>query len=538
MAAEEETRQDTPETSESGTPEQAEATEPQTSPAEEAAPEGAPEAPKYENKVTVEEVGPCRKKLTIEVPQEAIRAALDGQFAELKRDAVVPGFRRGRAPLRLLEKRFGTDVRTQVKLKLMADASERAIEDQKLDMLGDPDIDHEAVELPEEGPMTFSFEVDVKPDFELPVLEGIPIEKPPVEVTDEQIDRDIEEMRQRAGVWVPKEGKVAGGDQVIADVRLDIDGVDEDERHDNVEIVVRERGFVGPIPVEGLDSLLTGAARGDAKTTTVEVAETFFNEDYRGKKVGVEITVKEVKELKPAALDEDFFRRYGVDDEDDLRERLREHHQDQAEQAARSAMSDQVYRYLLDNTSLELPVQLVADQAKQLLQRQFVRLLMQGVSREQIEQQMQQLQAASDQQAAEQLKLLFIMGRIAEMLGVEVTEEEVNGYVAQAAVQRGRRPEKMREELARDGSLAQFAMQVREHKCIEKLLEKAEIKETSPAEAPARKPARKSAEPAETVAPAEDAETPTEEEPLPDDTASERRKTSAKRTRKTTKKDD
>ena len=140
-------------------------------------------------------------------------------------------------------------------------------------------------------------------------------------------------------------------------------------------------------------------------------------------------------------------------------------------------MADQVYAYLREKTTFDLPADVVADQAMSILQRQYVNLLMRGTPKEEVEEQMEQLKASSDQQAKDQLKLFFIMSKIAGLFKIEVTEEEINGHIAAIAAQRGRRPEKMREELARDGSLAQFTLQVQEQKCIEKILEKASIAE-------------------------------------------------------------
>lgn len=436
------------------------------------------EKPKFENKVTIEDSGPCKKKVCIEVPAEAIKATLDEQYQDLRKEAIVPGFRKGRAPLRLLEKRFGTDVGKQVKLKLLAEASEAALKDNELDTLGEPDIDHEKVELPEEGPMKFEFEVEVRPEFDLPELKGIAVEKPKVETTDAQIDDEISGMRKRAGIWTPKEGgKVAEGDQVVADVELFVEGKAEHEKLNNIEIFARKNGFVGPVPVENLDTVLKDTKAGDEKKVTVEVPETFFNEQYRGKKVEAQIGVQEIKSLVPAEMNEDFFKRYGVENEDELRDTIREAREGQAEQQARNSMTEQIYKYLLDKTEFDLPANVVADQSNRILQRQYVNMLMQGIQKEQIQEQMDALRASSEEQAVEQLKVFFIMDKIAEKFDVSVTEEEINGHIAQVAASRGRRPEKMREELARDGSLAQFSLQIREQKCIEKMLESANVTE-------------------------------------------------------------
>jgi trigger factor len=442
---------------------------------------------KSKNTITVTDAGPCKKKIEIEIPAEVVHDKLDEKYKELRKDALIPGFRKGRAPIRLLEKRFGTDIIQQVKLQLMAEASDEAMKDNQIDALRDPDIDHEKIDLPEEGPFKFEFEVEVRPEFDLPELEGIAVEKSKVEVTDEHIDEELAALQKRAGVWAPKEkGGASEDDQVVADVVLVTEGSADHDKRENIEIMVRKNGFVAEVPVEGLDQLLAGAAHGDEKKTTVDIPATYFNEALRGKKVDLTIEVKEVKQLQPAELDEDFFKRFNVTDIDELKDNLREQMSQQADRQARAAMSEQIYSYLRENTKLELPETVVAEQSLSLLQRQYSNLLMQGMAKEQVDEQMDQLRASSEEQAAEQLKQYFVMDKIADKFEVEVSEEEINGHIAYIAAMRGRRPEKMREELARDGSLAQFALQVREEKCIEKILEKASITEVE-----AKKPAAK-----------------------------------------------
>ena len=436
-----------------------------------------PEGPK--NTVTIEDAGPCKKKVVIEIPEEAIKKATDEQFKELHKEAQIPGFRKGRAPRRLLEKRFAKEVSEQVKLKLLADASESAVKDNDLQTLGEPDVDFENIELPAEGPLRFDFEIEVRPEFELPALEGIPVTKTQLEVADEQIEREVEQMRRLSGVWTPRgeADAVEADDQIVADVILKVEGVEEDEKLDNAVIYVRANGFVGAIPVEKLDELLVGAKAGETKETSVDVPKTFFREEYRGKKVDVKIEVKDVKWLKPGELDENFFSQIGVEDEDELRERIQDMLQSRLEQQSRTEMTEQIYKHLLDNTDFELPLDIVGQQATMVLQRQYTNLIMRGLSREQIDEQLEQLQAGSEQQAERQLKTFFIMDKVAEKLDISVTEEEINGNIAQLAMQRQQRPEKMREQMARDGSLAQFSLEVRQNKCIAKLLETAYVTE-------------------------------------------------------------
>jgi len=436
-------------------------------------------APK--NTVTIEEAGPCKKKLIVEIPEESIKNAIDEQYETLRKEAAVPGFRKGRAPRRLLEKRFGKETTEQIKLKLLSGASDSAIKDNEINVLREPDIDFEDIELPQDGPLKFDFEVEVRPEFDLPQLEGIEVNKTKLEVTDEQIDREIERLQRWSGAWVPRDdGQVQAEDQIIADVILKAEDAEEEEKLDNIEIFVRPNGFVGAIPVEKLDELLAGAKAGDSRQTSVEVAKTYFKEQYRGKKVDIKIDIKDIKWLKPAPLDENFFNRLGLENENELRDTLTDTLRGRLEQQARTQMSEQIYKYMLDNTDFDLPTDIVADQANTLLQRQYANLIRQGLPEEYLKEQMERLRAASEQQAGQQLKTFFIMDKVTEKLNIEVTEEELNGHIAQLAIQKGQRPERLREDMMRDGSLSQFRLQVREDKCIAKLLESAKITEVKP----------------------------------------------------------
>lgn len=456
------------------------------------------------NTVSVEEIGPCKKKVSVEIPEETIKEMGDEQYQELRRDAILPGFRKGRAPRRLLEKRFGKETQENIKLKLLAEASEAAMKAQKLDVLTDPEIDFEHIELPETGSMKFTFEIEVQPDFELPAMEGIAVTKPKLEVTEEQIDHEIEQLQRWSGVWTPREdGIIQRDDQIVADARIKVELTDEEKARqaalaegkkpeeetqkapipeaetklDNAEVFVRANGFVGPIPVEKLDELLIGAKAGEKKTTTVEVPQTFFREEYQGRKVEIEIDVKDIKYLKPGEIDEHFLQRFSVKDVAELRDRIRENLQERVESQVRTEMSDQIYQYLLNNTKFDLPMDIVARQAGNILQRQYINLLSRGLSRQQVDEQMEQLRAGSEEQAKEQLRTFFIMDKVAEKLEIEVSEEEINGHIARVAIQRGQRPEKMKEQMERDGSLSQFRLEIRQSKCISKLLESATVTE-------------------------------------------------------------
>lgn len=459
------------------------------------------EKPEIPNVVSVENAGPCKKKVIIEILHEKIIKATDSQFEELRKDAVVPGFRKGRAPRRLLEKRFGKEANDAIKAKLLSDASQAAIKDKELKVLGEPDIDFDNIKLPEEGSLKFDFLVEVRPEFDLPSLEGIPVTKTKLEITDEQVNSEIEQLQRWSGVWTPKKDEpVELEDQVVAEAILKIEGVEESEKLDNTEIHVRKNGFVGQIPVENLDEVLTGAKPGDTKQITVEVPKTYYKEEYRGKKVDIQVNVKDVKWLKPAEMDEVFLQRFGVKSEEELTEQTHNRLQKQLESQVKSEMSEQIYKYLDENIKFDLPLDVVAAQADSVLRRQYVNLMLRGLQREQIDQQLEQLKAGSEEQAKQQLKTFFIMDKIAEKFNISVDEPEINGYVAKIAMERNQRPEKLREQMEHDGTLTQLELDVRQEKCIAKLLESAKITEKEAEAKPkAEKESKKKAAPKKTT---------------------------------------
>ena len=170
--------------------------------------------------VTVEDAGPARKKLTIEIPQERIEEKIESLYGRIRNDAQIPGFRRGRAPQRLIEKRFGDDIKNDAKGQLLSEGYSQAIEEHDLDVLGEPDVkDVDEIELPESGPLKFEVEVEVSPDFELPDLSEIKVEKPSTEVSDDDVTAEIERFRERMGKMSPVEdesAEIAEGDYEAA----------------------------------------------------------------------------------------------------------------------------------------------------------------------------------------------------------------------------------------------------------------------------------------------------------------------------------
>src|SRR3982750_2586081 len=149
----------------------------------------AVEEQKFQYPIKVEDAGPATKRVTVEIPQERIATKLTEQFKELRQQAAIPGFRPGHAPQKLIERRFSGDVKEQVRRTLISESYEQAVEKNKLQVIGEPEFDiPEAIQLPEEGSLTYSFQVEVQPDFPLPDMAGLKIRRPKVNITPENVE--------------------------------------------------------------------------------------------------------------------------------------------------------------------------------------------------------------------------------------------------------------------------------------------------------------------------------------------------------------
>lgn len=456
------------------------------------------------------DIGVLRQELKITVPEKVIADHLEHNYAELMHDAIVPGFRKGRAPRRLIEKRFGSDVRESLTTTIVGQAFYAATDNKKIDVLGEPlfrvetdggvklmDIS-EALphfKLPEHGDFAYTCEVELKPTFTLPELKGIEIKMPTVEITDAMVDEQILQQRRRRGRLEPVTDAAVRDDQCVAEVVLTV-GDQEIRRDENVTVGVRPAVVEG-IPVVNLDEVLAGARPGETRTAECTIPPDFDRADLRGQKGTLTLKLHEIKRLAPEGLDA-FLAAYGFDNEKDLRDEVRAQLEGERNEMIARAKKAQVEEYLLQHTQLDLPQDFSARQTARAVMRRVIDMQQRGVPAGDIEAQIDTLRTSATEQVAVDLKLGFILEKVAGELGLEVTDEEVNSQIARIAQVYRRRFDRVRDELQQGGLLNQLVEQIRQDKCVERLLEDAKFvaadadqKDTKDKAAPAKKRSRK-----------------------------------------------
>ena len=466
---------DTPNTEET----KQEATEQETTAVAEAPAEEKKEDNLPQPTFAVEEAGAARKRIRLEIPAERIKGKLEEALKELRHDAVLPGFRRGRAPMRLIEKRFGGDIRNSVKQQVVGEAYEKAIEETKLEAIGEPEIDLKKIELPAEGPLQVAVEVEVAPEFELPSIEKISVKKPKLEATDERLNLAVENLRKYFGNWHDSKDPVSDQDTVTADVKITTEDGTVVAEQPAVTFVVKtdDVANIAGMKFPDLGERLKGQAIGSTVTLEGSLPEDYPEEKHRGAKVKVELALKGVRHQHLPEVNQEFAEMLGFDTVDALKADLKERLVVQLEQETKGAVAQQVYRYLLSHTNLELPAKLSQRQMGNVLRRRATELMQRGVPEGEIVQQIDRLRISSAQQAAVDLRLFFIMSKLADQFSIEVSNEEVNARLAAIAMQYGRRPEKLRSEMSASGQLEQLYLQIRDGKVVDRLVEMGEVTE-------------------------------------------------------------
>jgi trigger factor len=432
----------------------------------------------FEYPITVEDAGPAAKKISVEIPEDRIKSKLAEQFGELEGVAQLPGFRPGKAPRSLLEKRFSTDVRNQVRDTLLRESYQQAISKNSLSVLGEPEFEDqgEPMNLPASGPLKYTFTVETTPEITLPDLGTLEVKKPVIQVNDEHVQQALQNLREQQGALVPVEGRgVQAKDYLTADVKIKL-GDELIGSQNDAQVVVRP-GVIGGVEIKDLEAQLEGAKVDETRTIKATAPEQHPAEKIRGKEVEVELTIKDIKALELAEIDDAFLESLGFENQQQLLDELRVQMVERINNDVQVAMHNQVRAFLQKNIEFALPTKLTTRQESRVINRRANELMMRGMPADQIRANLDKLQAGAADQAKNELKLFFTLAKYSEQHGIEVDESEVNGQIAQMAMMQNQRPEKLKQDMGKNGQLGDLWLSLRERKTLDKILESAKVEE-------------------------------------------------------------
>ncbi|HLA85405.1 MAG TPA: trigger factor [Thermoguttaceae bacterium] len=448
--------------------------DPETAAAEE---EKAEETQPLELEVAIEKKGACERHVTVTIARADIDRYFDKEFTDLVKKAEVPGFRPGHTPRKLIETRFRKDVTDRVKGTLLMDAIGQATDKEDLSVISEPDLDVEAVKLPDEGPMTFEFDVEVRPEFATPQWKGLSIKRPVREFSAADVDVQLKRVLARWGRLIPKDGPAETGDYITVNLKF----TDGDRVLSNAEeevIRIRPTLSFRDGNVLKFDKLMAGVTAGETREGKAKLSDDAPNLPLRGKEVTATFEVLEVKQLELPELTPEFLESVGeVESEADLRDMIKDNLVRQLEYQQHQQAREQVTAALTEAAKWDLPQEMLKRQSRRELQRAVLELQRSGFSEEEIRRHENELRQHSMESTARALKEHFILERIAEDEEIEVDEADYNDEIALIATQTGDSARRVRARLEKGGMMDALHNQIIERKVIDKILAAATFKE-------------------------------------------------------------
>ncbi len=438
-----------------------------------------PEKRKLEIDVQIADAGACKKHVTITIPRAEIERQFDESLGNFQKEAQVPGFRPGRAPKTLVVKRFRKQVSDQVKSTLLMETLEQVDRDYQLNPITQPRLDVAAIALPDEGPMSFDMEVEVRPEFTVPEFKGMKVQRPIRTVTDKDVDVQFDRFLERYAQIVPKlEGAAEVGDYLTADLTF--------LKDDEVLNVVKEIQFRlqpelrfqdGRIPEIG--KALKGAKPGETREVDAQLGTSVVNPDLRGKTVKVKVEIHDLKQVRLPEVNQDFLTSIGFDSVDELRDAVRDALNRRIANQQRAAVRRQVLDKLIESTPFDLPTDLVGRQEKGTISRLAMELRQEGFTNDEIRARQAEIRANAHEMTLRSLKEFFILAKIAEAEDVKIEEEDLELEIEAMAEKSNESVRRVRARVEKEGLADALATQILERKALDRILESIEYEDVA-----------------------------------------------------------
>jgi trigger factor len=429
--------------------------------------------------VTVEHLAPCKKLVRVEVEAQKVDAAFDAVTKDFQKEAVLPGFRPGKAPRDMVLRKYTKDIEAEAKRKLISEAYKLALDEQKLDVLGYPDI--EEIQFSRGQPLQFAATIETAPEFELPEYKGIPVKREMRTVTDEDIQRALDVLRQPKTTFQTVQRPSQTGDIVVVNYTGTCEGKPVIEIAPTAKGLNEQKGFWVEIGassfIPGFAEQLLGAKTGDKKNVTVDFPADFVTPQLAGKKGLYDVEVAEVKEKVLPPLDDSFAQTYGAENLEKLRAGVKHDLENELKTKQNRNVRNQLVRSLLNRVNFELPESAVAHETRNVVYDLVQENAKRGVSREVIENQKEQIYTAANQGAKERVKVAFLLQKIAEKEDIKVSQQEVAQRINQLAVAYQIPPEKFLKDLQKRNGLIEIYDQIMNERVLDLLQQQAQMEE-------------------------------------------------------------
>lgn len=411
-------------------------------------------------------------KLDVELESDKVDEALDQAYKKVVKDIEIPGFRKGKAPRKIVEQRFGEEVLHKDALDiLIPQGYSEAIEEADIEPVDQPDIEDFYISAGE--PATFTAIVEVKPEVELGQYKELGVEKEDSEVKEEEINQRIEQMQDQYSQLVTADREeLQDGDYAIIDFTGYVDG--EEFPGGSAEEYSLEIGSESFIP--GFEDQLIGMKVGEEKTVEVTFPEDYQADDLAGKDASFDVLLKEIKVKERPELDDDFAKEASDEDTmEELRVSIEEEIAEQKEESVENNFREELIKKASENAEVNLTETLVDEQLDQMFERLSQSISQQGMEIDEYFNYMgmdeESWREQNRETAADRAKELLVLEAIADVEDLEITEEEVEEEVNKIAEMHDQEPEQIKAILQMQGQLSQLKEDLRRQKAIDFLIE-------------------------------------------------------------------
>ena len=426
--------------------------------------------------VVIEDVGPCKKHVRVKVPRADIDHFRGAAVKELASTATVPGFRVGRAPVKLIGRRFRKEIGDEVKQKVLVESLEQLSEENDLDPINEPNLDVENIEIPDDADFEYEFDVEVRPDFDLPPYESLKIKRKVGDISDQDVDDYLDQFLSQYGERISHDGPAEKDDFVTASIEFFHKGASlrvQSELAIQLKPVLRFQDA----ELDGFDDLMVGVSGGETREAEFKVSAEASTIAMRGELVRAVFSVNDVKRLKKQEITKEFLQGIGAETEEELRVEISEILERQATYQQRQSTRQQVLEKITESATWDLPEELVAKQVENALYRETLEMQQAGFTDQEIQARENELRQQSVSTTRQAMKEHFVLDKIATQEGIEVTPQDIEYEIQLMAVQKGENPRRLRARLAKSGVIENLEAQIRERKAVDAILEQAEFED-------------------------------------------------------------
>lgn len=418
--------------------------------------------------VDVQSTGPCRRHVRVKIAESEIVEARKQCVKEFGLNASVPGFRVGKVPAGLIERRFHKEISDRIREKLLVESLEQLGDEKSIEPIDEPQFDVESLQIPEKGDFEYEFDVEVRPEFELPDYSGLKIKRPTHTVTDAEIDDRIRDYQLERATERVVDRALAAGD--FARVTLEF-------RHkgNKLSTLSQQRVTLRPVlklrdgEITGFDQLLTGAKAGDQKTTSLVVTSEAEVIELRDETIEVVVTVDSVLEFDLKSVDE-IAADFALDSAEEVRSEVRKTLERQVTYRQRQETRRQVLEQMTAAADWDLPESLVRRQVENALRREMLEMQQAGFTVDEIRAHENELRQKSLTTTRQALKEHFVLDRVATKESIEVEPYEIDSEIGIMAYQQMETPRKLRARLQKNGMIENLEAQIRERKAVDHIL--------------------------------------------------------------------